>query len=148
MQWLSNNQMKANPDKCQLSTSSNKESGICIDNNIINNKCGKLLGVNIDQKLNFNAHSNDICKKAGQKLNEFSKITFYIDIPRRRFFAKCLMSQFSYCPFCGNAIGPLKITKINCLHETCLRIIYCDKSSTFEEVLDEDGSVTINKRNL
>ena len=91
MQWLSNNQMKANPDKCQLSTSSNKESGICFDNNIINNKCGKLPGVKIDQKLNFNAHINDICKKSGQKLNAFSKITFYINIPRRRFFAKCLI---------------------------------------------------------
>ena len=90
MQWLSNNQMKANADKCHLLTSSNKESNICIDNNI-NSKCGKLLGVKIHQKLNFNAHINDICKKAGQKLSAFSRITLYTDIPRRRLFAKCLI---------------------------------------------------------
>ena len=53
--------MKANADKYHLLTSSNKESTICIDNNIIiNTKCEKLLGVKIDQKLNFNPHINDI----------------------------------------------------------------------------------------
>ena len=50
MQWFPNNQMKANADKCHLLTSSNKESTICIDNNIIiNSKCEKLL--KIDKKL-------------------------------------------------------------------------------------------------
>ena len=29
-----------------------------------------------------------------------------------------------------------------------LRITYCDKNSTFEELLDEDDSVTIHKQNL
>ena len=38
--------------------------------------------------------------------------------------------------------------KINRLHETCLRIIYSDKSSTFEELLEKDGSVTVHIRNI
>ena len=38
--------------------------------------------------------------------------------------------------------------KINRLHETCLRIIYSDKSSSFEELLEKDGSVTVHVRNL
>lgn len=32
---------------------------------LINGKRGKLLGARIEEKLNFNAHSNDIWKKAG-----------------------------------------------------------------------------------
>ena len=75
--------MKANADKCHLLTSSNEESTICIDNGIIiNNKCGKLLGVKINQKLNFNAYIIDICKKVVQKLTVFSRLTPCIDIPR------------------------------------------------------------------
>ena len=38
--------------------------------------------------------------------------------------------------------------KINRLHEKCLHIVYSDKTSSFEELLDKDGSVTIHTRNL
>ena len=39
-------------------------------------------------------------------------------------------------------------SKINCLHERCLCIVYCDKTSSFERLLEKDGSVTIHIRNL
>ena len=71
--------MKTNADKYQLLTSSNEESSIYIDNNII-----KLLDVKIDRMLNFNAHFNDICKTVGQKLSALSRITPYMDIAKRR----------------------------------------------------------------
>ena len=38
--------------------------------------------------------------------------------------------------------------KIKRIHEKCLRIIFSDKTSSFEELLDNDGSVTIHTRNL
>ena len=43
----------------------------------------KVLGVKIDQKLNFNAHIKEILKKAGQKLGALSGITPYLDIPKK-----------------------------------------------------------------
>ena len=41
-----------------------------------------------------------------------------------------------------------KNNKINRIHERCLRIIYNDKKSTFYELLEKDGSVSIHKQNL
>ena len=38
--------------------------------------------------------------------------------------------------------------KINQIHEGALRIVYDDYSSTFEDLLNRDKSVTIHKRNL
>ena len=38
--------------------------------------------------------------------------------------------------------------RINNLHERCLRIIYCDKTSSFEELLETDRSVSVHTRNL
>ena len=38
--------------------------------------------------------------------------------------------------------------KINRLHERCLRIIYCDNQSSFEELLEKDNSVSIHDRNI
>ena len=41
-----------------------------------------------------------------------------------------------------------KNNKINHFHERCLRIIYEDKASTFEQLLKKDISVSIHTRNL
>ena len=38
--------------------------------------------------------------------------------------------------------------KINRVHERCLCIIYSDKTSSFEKLLEKDGSVTIHTRNF
>ena len=38
--------------------------------------------------------------------------------------------------------------KIKHLHERCLRLIYCDKTLSYEELLEKDGSVSIYHRNM
>ena len=38
--------------------------------------------------------------------------------------------------------------RINCIHKRALRIIFNDKSSTFQELLDKDNSVMIHHRNI
>ena len=39
-------------------------------------------------------------------------------------------------------------TKINNLHEKCLRLIYSNKKSSHEELLEKGGSVSIHHRNI
>ena len=39
-------------------------------------------------------------------------------------------------------------SKINRLHERCLGIIYNDKTSYFNELLEKDNSVSIHERNI
>ena len=34
------------------------------------------------------------------------------------------------------------------MHERCLRIVHSDRTSTFEKLLEKDGSVTIHTKNL
>ena len=38
--------------------------------------------------------------------------------------------------------------RINSLHERALRLIYCDHSSNFQELLQRDNSVTIHQKNI
>ena len=38
--------------------------------------------------------------------------------------------------------------KINAIHERALRIAYCDKHSTFQQLLEKDNSVSTHHRNL
>ena len=83
--WFANNQMRANPDKCHLLTSSRDKVSICVDNcDIKSSKCEKRFGIKIDNKLNFNTHVEEIWKKAGQKLNALSRVTPYMGLSKRR----------------------------------------------------------------
>ena len=142
MQRFSNSQMKANADKCHLLTSSNEESSVCIDDDIIkNSKCGKVLEVNIDQKATFNAHFNNICKKTKAKTKCIVQNYPYTNIPKRCLSLNTFFTyQFSSCPLVLMVHRRSKSHKINYLHERYLRIIYCNKIHTFEHFLDKDGS--------
>ena len=56
--------------------------------------------------------------------------------------------QFSYCPLVWMCHSRTNNNKINRLHERCLRIVYNDKQSSFNELLEKDGSVSIHMRNI
>ena len=110
-EWFSNNQMKANPDKCHFRTSESKDLAIDVENNqIANSKCEKLLGIKIDN-LTFNAHIDEICEKAGQNMNALSRVIPYMNITKRRFFLNTFfISQFNYCPLTWMCQSREKIT--------------------------------------
>ena len=68
--WFKTNEMKSNNDKCHLLIINNDNSSINIgEEEIIGSKSVKLLGITIDNKLNFNKHVTNICIKANQKLS-------------------------------------------------------------------------------
>ena len=64
-QWFSDNQMKANPDKCHFLCNSNSEVSLITETQKVkNSKFDKLLGIKLDSKLNLNSHIHEICQKA------------------------------------------------------------------------------------
>ena len=74
--WFNDNQMKANPDKCNFICSSSVKTSIMIENEEIRkSSCEKNLGVFFNSKLTFQSHIDNICQKASQKLNAISRIT-------------------------------------------------------------------------
>ena len=56
--------------------------------------------------------------------------------------------QFSYCSLIWMCQSRIVNSKINKLHERCLRITYNDKKSPFKELLETDKSVSIHIKNL
>ena len=59
-----------------------------------------------------------------------------------------ITSQFRYCPLVWMCHSRTSNNKINKLHERALRLVYDDRQSTSEELLNIDKSVTIHHRNL
>ena len=70
LNWISNNVLKANPDKFHLLLNSNDNAlSIRVDKyNISNSQNETLLGIVIDNNLKFDEHVNKLCTKASQKL--------------------------------------------------------------------------------
>ena len=73
--WFENNGMKANLGKCHFlfSKTGNFEVNIN-ESRISNTKFEKLLGVTYDNRLSFNHHISNICKKAGNKLRALARV--------------------------------------------------------------------------
>ena len=90
-----------------------------------------------------------ICKKAHKKLRAPSRITNYLELPKRRILMNAFFeAQFNYCPIIWMFHRRCLNNKINRLHERCPRMIYNDKISNFEKLLNKDDSVSIHHNNI
>ena len=82
-------------------------------------------------------------------LNALAKITPYMELTKRRILMNAFFdSQFNYCPLIWMFHSRNLNNKINRLHERCLQVIYNDKTSSFEQLLENDNSVSIHHRNI
>ena len=100
VKWLRNNYMKSNTDKNHLIVTNCDKACITIDNNVIEaNTSVKLLGVTIDNKLNFAEHISKICKTVSTKLHALARVAKFMTSEKLRIIMKAFIeSQFGYCP--------------------------------------------------
>ena len=140
-----------NIDKCHLLVTNHEEdvSALIEGVKIECKKSVKLLGIYIDNKLDFDEHISKICKKVSLKLHALSRISHFLSTDKLRTVMKAFIeSQFEYCPLIWMFHSRTLNNRINRLHERALRLAYKDSKSTFEELLDLDKSFTIHHRNL
>ena len=95
--WFKKNFLKGNADKCYLITSSKTPVEIKVSNiTIMCEEKVKLLGIYIDNRLNFDCYISQLCKKAEKKYHALTRVFKYINISQRKSIANAfIMSQFS-----------------------------------------------------
>ena len=142
--------MKSNAEKCHLLVSTNDRVSMNVDGfKKDKSDTEKLLSVKFDKKLTFDDHISDICKKTGRKISALARVTPYIGIAKKRILMNAFFtSQFSYCPLVWTYHSRTNNNKMNRLHDRCLRVVYNDKQSSFNELLEKDDSVSIHMRNM
>ena len=84
-----------------------------------------------------------ICRTASRKIHALARVTPFMNLSKLLF-----KTQFNYCLLIWMCNSRENNRKINRLHERCLRTIYNDQQSSFNELLENDGSVSIHERNL
>ena len=99
--------MIVNPGKLQSITiesskgksKSNLQSLKINGNSIETSESVKLLGIEIDNHLNFKSHVSTICKKAAAQLNILSRLKSFLNQDERNIIANSFIySSFNYCP--------------------------------------------------
>ena len=152
IQWFKDNGLKLNEDKCKLIILSKQEnnSTLSLGNEVItSSRSEKLLGITIDHKLTFNEHVENLCIKANQKLHALARISNYMSQDKLRIIMKAFVtSHFGYCPLVWMFHSRKLNNRINTIQERALRLVYKDKKSNFQKLLEIDNSVTIHERNL
>ena len=108
--------MAANPEKFQIMfLGMNENSSISIDignTSISSTNHVKLLGVTIDNKLDFTKHIEAICKQASQKTSAILRIRSYISIDKASKLVQAfILSRFFNFPliwmFCNRKCSEL-----------------------------------------
>ncbi len=127
LSWIQYNGLKANPEKFHLLLSDKDvEFSINVDGfDISNTLIQKLLGVTVDNKMNFKPHVTDLCVTASQKLHGLSRVGNYMDLEQRKIIMHAfILSQFGYCPLVWMFHSRELNNRINKIHKRSLKIVY------------------------
>ena len=153
LNWFKQNGMCANPAKFQMMFLGLKIYNLlCLTidgRKIKQSEHVKLLGVQINSKLNFNVHVKELYQNMNQKLNAVSRIRLFLNREKAKILLTVIvMSNLSYCPliwmFCSKSANK----EIKRTNKCALRVLYEDYDSSFEQLLENDGGITVHQRNL
>lgn len=108
----------------------------------------KLLGIEIDNKLNFNNHIKfTFCKSAANHLNPLIRLRCFLRILERKVLIQSsVLSNFNYCPLVWILPNAKSLIKIENLQKQALRFILPDYESSYDKLLKLSHSSAINVR--
>ena len=89
LEWLNNNKMIANPSKFQAIILSKSKIPIITpiqigNKTIVTKESVVLLGIEIDFKLKFESHINNLCTKAGGQLNSLFRFKKFMSLDSKK----------------------------------------------------------------
>ena len=108
----------------------------------------KLLGITIDNSLNFDEHISSICKSAANQLNALVRLKTFLGSNERKVLVNSFtLSNFNYCPLVWFISSSISLRKIKNLHKRALRFLLNDYISSFEQLLQKFSKASVNLRN-
>ena len=142
--------MLLNSNKCHfLTLGFNKPfRDFSFENTIIKNVTEeKILGMIIDNNVNFKSLMKNICEKDNQKLSALARISKLVTpTQRKKLINSFINAQFTYCPLIWMLFSKGCYKRINKIHERSLRLILNDYESSFDSLLSTLNEKTIHQR--
>ena len=97
-----------------------------------------VLGINIDDKLNFNSHVSNMCNKAGRQFNVLQRLKGSLDYASRlSIYKSFIMSNFNHCPVVWMFTSKSSLSKLEDIQRRALRFVLDDYTSDYHELLNK-----------
>ena len=108
-----------------------------------------LLGIAIDDQLNFESHISENCRKAAGQLNALKLLGSYIPLESRKILANSfILSNFNYCPLVWYFSTAKQVQKIEKIQERVLRFVHNDYETDYPSLLKNNKSVTMEVKRM
>ena len=153
--WFKINRMVVNPDKFQAVTLDKRkrdhtDEHITVDNQQIKVVSSvKLLGLQLDDKLNFNLHISNICKSAANQLNALIRLKKFMNFEEKKILINSyFMANFNYCPLVWMLSNASSRKKVENLQKRALRFLCNDYEISYEELLSKSSTSSMNVKRL
>ena len=147
IEWFKRNEMLVNPDKFQALLLGCKEEDINfnIDNCIVkpeSHVC--LLGINIDNKLTFEYHIEQLICKAARQLNVLRRLNHMLDIDSKMaIFRSFVISNLEYGSIVWHFCTEKMANRLECIQKRALRFVYSDYTSSYQDLLAKANTCTL-----
>ena len=152
--WFTKNEMIINPDKFQAIIFDKKKSYLTNilltnDNQTIKSVPSvDLLGIHLDDKLNFNLHISNICRSAGNQLTALIWLSYLNFNAKRVLINSYIISNFNYCALVWISSTAKSQNKIESLQKRALWFLCNDYSISYEDLLEKAGNVKMSFNRL
>ena len=153
-QWYESNLLKGNLSKYQTMAIGNTHGGdeICVNvkgYDIETLSSLKLLGVTIDNKLNFSEHITTACKKASQRTGVLLRLKNLVPTSAKlQLFKGAILPYLTYCHLTWHFCRASDCRKLERIQERALRAVFRDKKSTYQQLLKRAELTTLLERRL
>ena len=155
VKWFKENMMIVNPDKFQAiiidrKNQCNNPTTININGIEINSENSvKLLGLEIDSKLNFDKHITQLCKKSACQLNALCRLNPLLNIDQRNVLVNSFIyANFNYCPLVWHFCSKASMKKIEKIQYRALQFLYNDYESEYSVLLQKSDKCSMEVRRL
>ena len=149
--WYESNYLQPNPDMWHLLLNVAREDlTVSVGNKCVpNTSCEKFLGIYFDNKLNLRCMLLSYEKSGTKASHALARVSNYMSFNHKILISNAFISsQFNYCPLIWLCHSRSLNTRINRIHERALQIVFNDNVSSFDELINRSGYVTVHHRNL
>ena len=109
----------------------------------------ELLGVHIDNKLNFNLHISNISRSAANQHHALIRLQMFLNFEEKKTLINSYFySSFNYCPLVWMFSSAKSLNKVESLHKRALRFLYEDYVLPYHELLQKAGKETMKVSRL
>ena len=149
IQWFKQNYMQANPPKFQAMVLNRQGNTTNLVFNIDTvtlkpNTSVKLLGVHLDNQLNFNEHIRYISTKCGKQVNAMARLSRMLSTDSKtNILNSFLLSNFNFCSVVYHQCSMSDARKMERIQKRTLRYVLNDFNSSYKDLLHMAGKPSL-----